>query len=211
MPGPKKKNYYNAIRSDVADLIGPQARSVLDVGCAEGLTGELLKKKGVKEVIGLEIDQAASKIAETRLDKVLAGDVQKMVLPFKEGYFDCIIYADVLEHLIDPWMVLREQKRFLNDKGIVVASLPNVGHYRVVKKLLKGKWDYEERGVMDATHLRFFTLDGIKKMFDQAGYRIDEIVYKISASRIKKFMNKLFKGRFNESLCEQFIIKATKV
>ena len=91
-----------------------------------------------------------------------------------------------------------------------MASIPNIRHYRVVKKLLKGSWHYEERGVMDSAHLRFFTLESAQDMFKKAGYGIDKVTYKISASRNKKFMNKLLGGKLNEILSEQFLIRAKK-
>ncbi|MDB4349450.1 class I SAM-dependent methyltransferase [Omnitrophica bacterium] len=208
---PKKDDYYRAERKDIADLVTGETQRVLDVGCACGATGEILKKRGVKEVIGVEFSPHACEEASRRLDKVFLGDIQQMALPFEDGHFDCIIYADVLEHLTDPWTVLKRQSRLLKDKGMIIASIPNIRHYRVVKKLLKGEWDYEERGVLDSTHLRFFTLDSIKKMFAQAGYRIDKLIYKISASRVKKLLNKVLLGRLNESLSEQFLIKAVKI
>jgi len=206
----KKPDYYRGLREDIASLVSGSTERVLDVGCAAGVTGEMLKKKGIREVVGIEIEESSYKEALRRLDKVFLGDVQKMTLPFDDGYFDCIIYADVLEHLPDPWSVVRGHKRLLKDTGYVIASIPNVRHYRVVKKLLSGKWEYEERGVLDAGHLRFFTLESIKKMFHDSGYRIETLVYKISASKIRKFLNNISGGRLNEELSEQFLIKATK-
>jgi len=208
---PKPDNYYNGIREDVIELVPGDAERVLDVGCAFGITGENLKKRGVKEVIGVELDKGAYREAQKRLDKVFLGDIQTLSLPFKENHFDCIIYADILEHLINPWSVIRDHRRILRDSGSIVASIPNVRHYRVVKRLLKGRWDYQERGVMDSTHLRFFTLASIKEMLNDAGYRIDKVVYKISASKTKKLLNNMLGGRLNEVLSEQFLVKASKV
>ena len=202
--------YYKGAREDVACLVPNKARRVLDIGCAYGITGALIKDRGVQEVIGVEINEQAYKEAVKRLDKVFLGDIQDIVLPYDKGYFDCIIYADVLEHLIDPWSVLARYKDLLNDEGVVIASIPNIRHYRVIKKLLKGRWDYQEMGVMDSTHLRFFTLKNIEEMFQNAGYSIEEIVYKISASKIKKLINRLLRGALNRELSEQFIVKAAK-
>lgn len=207
---PKSNEYYLADREDVTDLVDSGIERVLDIGCACGITGESLKRKGIKEVVGVEFDKNACQQASRRLDSVFYGDVQKINLPFRAGYFDCIIYADVLEHLVDPWSLLARQNRLLKEGGTVIASIPNIRHYRVIKKLLKGEWDYEEKGVLDSTHLRFFTLKSIKKMFYNAGYDIERLVYKISASRIKKVINKMLSGRMNESLSEQFIVKAIK-
>lgn len=207
---PKDDSYYEGVRDDIAALVEDGVERVLDVGCAFGSTGEMLKKRGIKEVIGVECSPKAYNEARKRLDNVFFGDIQDIDLPFEDGHFDCIIYADVLEHLADPWSVLKKQRRFLNDKGAVIASIPNLRHYRVIKKLLKGQWDYEDKGVLDSAHLRFFTLKNIEAMFSGAGYRIKEIRYKLSASKVKKFLNKILRGKFNESLSEQFLIKAVK-
>ncbi len=207
---PKDREYYRGIRVEIVDLVTPLAQRILDIGCASGVTGQMLKERGVKEVVGVEKDPKACEEASKRLDKVYLGDVQEMPLPYKE-YFDCIIYADVLEHLIDPWSLLKRHRELLKEGGSVLASIPNVGHYRVIKKLIKGTWNYEDKGVLDSTHLRFFALKNIRDMFSQAGYRIDRVIYKVSASKIKKALNKILNGRLNESLSEQFLIKATKI
>lgn len=208
---PKQDDYYQCIRCDVVDLVEKGTKRVLDVGCAFGITGELLKEKGIEEVVGIEVQPHACEEASKRLDKVIMGNVQDLTLPYKDGYFDCIIYADILEHLIDPWSVLKRQNRLLKKGGHVVASIPNVRHYRVIKKLKSGRWDYEEKGVLDSTHVRFFTLESIKKMFRDAGYDIERIEYKISASNNRKLLNKILRGRLNESLSEQFLVRAAKV
>ena len=206
----KESDYFSAVREDIIELVDTDTARILDVGCGCGMTGRKLKENGAREVVGIELDSGACEEAKKNLDKVLSGDVEKIDLPFKEDYFDFIIYADVLEHLVDPWGTLKKHTHFLRKGGTVIASIPNVRHYRVVKKLLKGSWDYEKKGVMDSTHLRFFTLDGIKKMFKDADLELKEVVYKISASRNKKFMNKLLRGRLNEILSEQFLIKAIR-
>lgn len=207
---PKANSYYEGVREDIVEMVDSHTPRVLDIGCAFGINGEKLKQKGVKEVIGVEIDPKAYEEAQNRLDKVFFGNVEKIDLPFENGYFDCIIYADVLEHLIDPWSVLKKHRRLLKDEGNLIISIPNVRHYRIIKKLLGGRWDYEKRGVLDSTHLRFFTLKSIKEMFRNTGYEIDKLIYKISASKSKKLVNKLLHGLLNEILAEQFLIKAVK-
>ncbi len=206
----KPDSYYRGKREDVVSLVPDRAERVLDIGCASGLVGEGLKRRGVKEVVGIELDEKAYEEAIKRLDWVFLGRVEDVKLPFRQGYFDCIVYADVLEHLADPWSVLKKHASLLKPGGSIVVSIPNIRHYRVVKKLLKGKWDYEDKGVMDSTHLRFFTLDSARKMLGYAGYSVDELIYKISASRVKKLLNRLLSGRLDEMLSEQFLIKATR-
>jgi 2-polyprenyl-3-methyl-5-hydroxy-6-metoxy-1,4-benzoquinol methylase len=206
----KEEDYYKSSRNEVTDLVDQKAQRVLDVGCAFGMAGEALKKRGVREVIGIELNQRAYQEASKRLDRVFLGDVEKLSLPFERGYFDYIIYSDILEHLTDPWSVLKKHRELLRDDGVVIASIPNVQHYRVIKKLLRGSWDYKEKGVLDSTHLRFFTLKSVREMFGQSGYKIDKLVCKLSASKVKKTLNKILRGRLNESLTEQFLIEASK-
>jgi 2-polyprenyl-3-methyl-5-hydroxy-6-metoxy-1,4-benzoquinol methylase len=206
----KDKEYYRGIRDDITGLVDKSAKRVLDIGCASGVTGRSLKESGIDEVVGVEYDRDACREASSVLDKVFCADIQKLTLPYEDGYFDCIIYADVLEHLMDPWDVLKKNRKFLSDSGVVIASIPNIQHYRVIKKLKAGRWDYEDKGVLDSAHIRFFTLSSAKKMFAEAGYAIDEIIYKVSASKVKKFLNNMLGGRMNSSLSEQFLIRARK-
>jgi 2-polyprenyl-3-methyl-5-hydroxy-6-metoxy-1,4-benzoquinol methylase len=89
------------------------------------------------------------------------------------GYFDCIVFNDVLEHLMDPWKVLSDSKKLLAPGGCVVASIPNMRFYDVLKQLIVNKqWQYKEAGIMDFTHIRFFTVESIRDMFVKSGYRV---------------------------------------
>ena len=207
----RKDEYYQGIRDDIITIVPDNIRSILDVGCAFGITGERLKKRpGIKEIVGIEQDRGAYEEARKRLDKVFLGDVQDIDLPYKDGHFDCIIYGDVLEHLVDPWSVLKKHRRFLKDDGIVIASVPNIRHYRIISRLLQNRWDYEERGILDYTHLRFFTLKSLKEMFFESGYEIEKLIYKISGSRVMKILNKILLGAPKEFLAEQFLLIAKK-
>lgn len=96
-------------------------------------------------------------------------------LPYGRGYFDCIILADVLEHLEDPLSTLRRLRGYLSPKGIVVASIPNVRYYGVINMLVEGRWKYEDSGILDRTHLRFFTRKEMESLFRDAGFEITGI------------------------------------
>ena len=168
---------YTARREDVLGLIPHWASVVLDVGCSTGVLGQQIKKRIGAKLIGIEYDQQLSSIAGRVLDEVLTEDVEEMDFSahLVKGYFDCIIFADVLEHLRDPWRVLSDIVPYLASTGVVIASIPNVQHYTPIRGLLRGHWPYRQRGIHDINHLRFFAFKNITDMFKQAGLEIRNI------------------------------------
>ena len=162
-------------RTDVVQLVPRPIGRVLDVGCGPGLTGEALLRAGATEVWGIERDPDLAREAETRLTKVMRLDLDSdPVGELPKAYFDCLIYADVLEHLIDPWTLLRLQRALLRPAGSAVVSIPNVRNLRVVLPLLvHGRWDYMSSGIMSIGHLRFFTTRTMRELINEAGYRIE--------------------------------------
>ncbi|MHB1681446.1 MAG: glycosyltransferase [Bacilli bacterium] len=162
-------------REDLAELIPQDVTRVLDVGCACGGLGLTLKNRGVGYVAGIEYNERAAIDARTVLDEVWIGDAATIHLPHPPGSFDALVFADVLEHLTDPIAALRNLTSYLKPEGYVVASIPNVGHASVLKGLLEGSWTYQESGILDKTHLRFFTLLEIARLFEQAGLQIEFI------------------------------------
>jgi 2-polyprenyl-3-methyl-5-hydroxy-6-metoxy-1,4-benzoquinol methylase len=149
------------------------------------MTGKELKERGFEEVVGIELIEEIAKQGEPYYDRMFIGDVEKMELPYEKGHFDCILYPDVLEHLINPWEVLKEHNALVKKGGIIVCSIPNIRHYRVIKRLaFKGEWEYKEDGIMDKTHLRFFTLQSIRKMLIGSGFEVARVVKNPSGSSI---------------------------
>lgn len=167
-----ERDYYQQVRREVAILVPPQSERVLDVGCAEGILGRYLLEQGVKEVVGVECVAPVAERARANLSRVFCGDVATLDLPFEARSFDCVIFADVLEHLADPLSVLKKYAALLKDEGTIVASIPNVRHCQIIHMLTEGHWTYQEFGIMDKTHLRFFTLKEIQAMFQAAGFVI---------------------------------------
>lgn len=146
---------------------------ILDVGCGAGEFGHALKSQRPVEVWGVELSHEAAKEAQTKLDKVIVGSIEAGPLSLPELYFDCIVFNDVLEHLVDPWAILVGIKAFMQPDCRVVASIPNVRYYDNIKQLIKYKqWKYNDEGILDKTHLRFFTNESIKDLFDMCGYKI---------------------------------------
>lgn len=166
-------SYHINPRFDILALIPPNTKKVLDVGCSSGELGSKLKEKlNVEKVIGIEFNEDAAKIASKNLDEVFIGDAENINLPFENDYFDCIIYADILEHLINPWTVLQKHKKLLRSEGFIIVSIPNIRHIHTFSNLLRGNWKYVDRGIFDKTHLRFFTLKSITESLQDAGYSI---------------------------------------
>lgn len=202
---------YQNERADVASLVPLEALHVLDIGCGTGDLGRLLKKRNQKlQVTGVEVSTRAGEMAKLVLDQVHIGPVESMLDRLPAGDFDCVILADVLEHLVDPWSVLRALKSRLSPAGVVVASVPNVRHYHVWAPLaLYGRWDYSEWGLLDSTHLRFFTRSTLSEMFRWAGYDMHVNGANYQAGRYLLALNKLTCGLFDDVLALQYLVTAT--
>lgn len=208
----EKADYYTAVRDDIIDVIPDGVQRILEVGCGAGATGRAIKerRKGRIEVTGIEIEAEVAEKAKANIDRVIVGNVETTALPFEKGYFDCIIYGDVLEHLVDPWKLLAGHCEFLRKDGYVVISIPNIAHYRTIKMLCRKEWNYADRGILDKNHLRFFALNNVKDMLKNANLGIVRIKQKLSGSRSKKILNKVLCGALSDYLTEQYIILAKK-
>lgn len=167
--------YYRLPRQEVAALVPASAKRVLDVGCGAGALGHHLKQRQPCWVSGIEVVPGVAEQARGVLDEVLVGDVESLVERPPRERFDCIVCADVLEHLREPGRVLRALREgWLAPDGVVVASIPNVRHWSVIRQLLEGRWDYADAGLLDRTHLRFFTRTTLYFLFAEAGFHILE-------------------------------------
>jgi glycosyltransferase involved in cell wall biosynthesis/tetratricopeptide (TPR) repeat protein len=171
----KSASYYENVRNDLIPLIPMDAKCILEVGCAAGMTGRELKKRSGVFVAGIELNPKAAEAAKYVLDDVVQGSIEEIDLPYSDGSFDCILFADVLEHLVNPLSALLKVRPLLKKDGTVVASIPNVQFHGVIHKLIEGNWTYEKEGILDETHLRFFTYKEIVKLFSQAGYSIETV------------------------------------
>lgn len=191
-----EKGYYGQNRPEIQSFIKTTAKTILDVGCAEGLLSGEVKEKLNAEVWGIEVVEPVAKKAELILDKVLCMGVEEAIPLLPDNYFDTIIFADVLEHLVNPEEVLIKINSKLKDDGEIIISLPNIGHWSTILNLLQGEWEYQDAGILDRTHLRFFTRSSINKMIEKTGYRVYN--HKISYL-LDKFK---FNEKFYESLEE---------
>jgi len=166
--------YFEGSRPEVASLVPVSCRSILDVGCGFGGLGSQLRSRGFNDLYGIEINPDATSKLEGIYAQHWIGDVEKLALPLPDESLDCIIFADVLEHLVDPWRALHRYLRLLRSGGTAIVSVPNVRNVALLYRLLvKGRWDYEDSGLLDRTHLRFFTRYSVGTLIDGAGLQID--------------------------------------
>jgi len=201
--------YYENERRDVARLIPAHAKQILDVGCGSGKLGSLLKAEHPEcHVTGVEINAAVAAEAGAVLDAVVVGDIQQMSLPFPSASFDCIIFADVLEHTVDPGAILRTVRSLLVPQGVIVCSIPNMRHYTVILQLLRKGWEYADHGLFDRTHLRFFSRRSIERLLLESGFSIEHCEPRVVASKKMKAANVLAGGVLAEFLAMQYIFVA---
>jgi 2-polyprenyl-3-methyl-5-hydroxy-6-metoxy-1,4-benzoquinol methylase len=171
-PNLDDKNTSHAL---IAEAVGHDKR-VLDVGCAAGDFAEVLAGRGCA-VTGIELDPEAARQAERHCERVIVGDVEHpdTVNELDEGSFDVVVFGDVLEHLKDPLTALKRLKPSLKPEGYAVASIPNVAHGSVRLALLQGRFRYRTLGLLDETHLRFFTRQSVERLFGDAGFLITDL------------------------------------
>jgi SAM-dependent methyltransferase len=161
---------YENPRPDVQALVPPGARRILDLGCSSGSVGAALKARQGAEVVGLELDAGYAADAGARLDRVIVADLEAFDDLDGLGTFDCLVAADVLEHLRDPWTVLARFAALLAPGATAVVSLPNVRYWDTFWQVgWKGSWPRRHEGIFDATHLRWFTLWDAYELLRAAG------------------------------------------
>jgi 2-polyprenyl-3-methyl-5-hydroxy-6-metoxy-1,4-benzoquinol methylase len=171
----KDSKYFEQARDEMMKYVPKESKIVLDVGCSRGNFGYLLKKERDITVWGIELDEASALIAQQKLDKVICSPFSRN-LHLPEKGFDCIVLNDVLEHFSDVDSALLYCKDLLKDNGVIVASIPNVRYFDNMWNLLVHKnWEYTEWGILDRTHLRFFTKKSIVSTFESLGYQINLI------------------------------------
>ena len=172
----KERKYYALERPEMLQYFPASGKTMLDIGCGEGLFGKTVMDKYRAEVWGIDFDQLSIDIAQKILTKAFCGDIHQLQEHVPDRYFDAIYFNDVLEHLVDPYTLLEQVRSKLTAKGVVVASIPNLRYFRVLAQILfKKDFKYEKKGVMDETHMRFFTQKSIARMFVEAGYTIQHL------------------------------------
>lgn len=207
------QRYYQQDRGEMLEFIPPDVRHTLEVGCGAGTFSSQLKDKYGAETWGIEYQPEVAKLATQKLHRVLAGSVENALHDLPRHYFDCIIFNDVLEHLVDPYTTLVSMQCLLNDTGVIVASIPNIRHWpEFVDYTWRGNWNYRDDGVLDRTHLRFFTERSIRNTIGQCGYSLINIQgINPHHSRAQQIASLLSMGRLADTLYQQYAIVARPV
>jgi 2-polyprenyl-3-methyl-5-hydroxy-6-metoxy-1,4-benzoquinol methylase len=207
---------YIGARPEIQALVPEGIGSVLDVGCSSGNLGAAVKSRTGATVVGIEQSEEMGQAAKQMLDIVYIGDAEYLLASGLENKkFDVIIFADILEHLVDPWGALTNSLTLLNHDGYIIASLPNVRHISTLYQLIiKGYWPYNERGIHDKTHLRFFTKRNVMEMFDNDKLEIDviEATYRVidKPYYINHYSRRLSISWLKNIFAFQYLVRAKK-
>lgn len=208
----KADAYFGNARHDLVARLGTDASSaVLELGCGAGGTGAAALAAGkAGRYVGIELSPKAAAAARERLTEVIEGDVEAIDLTPLQARFDTLIISEVLEHLTDPWRVLKALAMCVKPGGQVFASSPNIAHWQVIKSLLTGRFDYAEQGVMDRTHLRWFTPDSYRAMFEAAGLEVVSIEPLKPFRPKQRLINQLTGHRFRHLFMSQIVVEGRR-
>lgn len=189
-PGTRKPSalQFDRTPNDLIAHIPKNAQRILDIGCGKGDLAFLIRRDNKEvEIIGIEPDETAAVQARQILNKVYVADVEDIDFICPDGFFDCIIYNGILEHIKDPWRTLTMHRKYLKDSGTVVAIVPNIQHFSVLLGLFSGRWEYRNEGIFNKDHIRYFTFADLKKMFKEAGFVVDNLTPHILYPLPEKF------------------------
>jgi O-antigen biosynthesis protein len=171
--------YHQSPRKEIASFFNDAPGVVLDIGCGGGGTGRLIKEKfpGTK-VIGIELNLHAAEQARQHLDLVICDNIDTLELNEHIGsqHIDTVLLLDILEHLYDPWRALVRIHSWLDQGVRVLASIPNIRNLGNLDELAGGNWNYGPNGVLDITHLRFFTRASLRRLFEETGYVVQQMI-----------------------------------
>jgi 2-polyprenyl-3-methyl-5-hydroxy-6-metoxy-1,4-benzoquinol methylase len=213
----KAVSYYGNPRADYINLLPDnQNLRILEIGCGNGATGALaLQLNKCVEYVGIEMFESEGAKAKNLLSEVHIGNVETMALPYPSDYFDVLIASEVLEHLVDPYETVRRLCALVKPGGRILASSPNISWFGNIVGLIKGKFEYEEEGMMDRTHLRWFTPASYAAMFVEAGVRVDRLAPLAAVTgknaRRKRWISYVFGNRFDHIWWYQINFHGTRI
>lgn len=216
----KSTEYFSNIRHDLIGLIDQTHQKnlkVLEIGAAYGETLFFLKEKGIASfTVGVDIFEDLNNIKRYKnIDKFIFGDIEKMDFPEFENTFDLILLPDVLEHLDDPIKTLKKIHKYLKKDGEVIVSMPNIRHYSAfVKIFIKGNFDYEESGIFDYTHKRFYCKKNIKELIEKSSFNIimvESSIKRYKGKSLAKLINIITLGFLEEFFSYQYFFKSKKL
>lgn len=205
--------YFNAVRTDLMPLLPDRVSSVLEIGCGSGNTLVWLKDlKSCRWIGGVELFSHAAQEARMKVDALFEGDIEHLELPIAPSSLDLILCLDVLEHLVDPWSVVHRLAGLMKPGAALIASIPNVRNRKVLLPLLtRNRWDYREEGILDKTHLRFFTRETARELIESSDLRVDAIAETgLGRSRRSALFNSLLPAGVRSFFVRQYLVRGIK-
>ncbi|MCL9634731.1 glycosyltransferase [Bacillus zanthoxyli] len=185
--------YFFHSRPEIIELVPMEAKKILDIGCGAGAVGmELLNRQPCK-LYGVELNSFIGSIANKHYERVDTIDIEALDLPYTANFFDIIILADILEHLKNPWKLIEKLSTYLKPSGSIICSIPNISHAEAIFPLLRGEWNYVDAGILDRTHLRFFTPKTAQSLFPSSLFHIQSQTYNYVEvdNNVKIFLNEV--------------------
>lgn len=206
----KNEAYYEGIcRTDFIDILEDKKYRILEIGCGTGVTAEYARKSNkVERYVGIELIESAARKAEAHVDSIHVCNVEYFDLSSLHSTFDVVIMSEVLEHLVDPWRVLRSLREIVTPDAWVFASSPVISHYSTILMLLRGRWDLTEVGRMDRTHLRWFTPQSYRQMFFDCGFAVHRVERMNKLGPRQAIAAKILPDRFSHLLTGQVAVHA---
>jgi 2-polyprenyl-3-methyl-5-hydroxy-6-metoxy-1,4-benzoquinol methylase len=208
----KTSGYFSGARHDMVALLSTgQNAHVLEIGCGDGATGAAALAAGkAKHYTGIELMPEVAEQARARLSEVFTANVEQFDLNPLHGQFDALIMSEVIEHLVDPWSTLARLLTCLKPGGEIIASSPNVAHQKLIRNLISGRFEYAGEGVMDRTHLRWFTPRSYRALFEAAGCVDIRVMPIRRPGLLPRLFNRLTSDRFAHLSMTQIMVHARK-
>jgi 2-polyprenyl-3-methyl-5-hydroxy-6-metoxy-1,4-benzoquinol methylase len=208
----KNAAYFGNARVEIEPLLSPSASRVLEIGCGTGQTVRWLKESGrAGQAWGVELFESAAKLARPHFEEVLVGDAESLVdTAFTGQEFDLILCLDVLEHMVDPWRCVATLQSRIAPGGKLVISVPNVRCLRVIAPLLLlGEWKYLDEGILDRTHLRFFTRKSAQQLAAGSAFQVERCLsFRPANTKIGK-LNRWTLGIWDDLTAVQYLVAAS--
>jgi 2-polyprenyl-3-methyl-5-hydroxy-6-metoxy-1,4-benzoquinol methylase len=211
----KGTEYFSHARVDIAPLLPARAPRVMDIGCGAGATLRWLKDQAIcTETVGVELFEDAAANARPHLDLTIVGNAETLIDKnfgiAESKTFDLILCLDVLEHMVDPWAFVRKLEHFLKPGGLLIGSIPNVRHLGTSLPLLvAGRWRYRSEGILDRTHLRFFTKESALELLTTPTLFVEKWLPAIPGKRAR-VLNKWSLGVAKDFFALEYLIASRR-
>lgn len=205
--------YYSHIRGEIAEVLPDRIGRILEIGCGDGETLAWIRNgRGAAFTCGVELSPDSAIVASTKADRVVAGNFEEIELPSDFESFDVVLCLDVLEHFVDPWGAVRRIEKLLSPGGILIGSIPNVRYFRaVLPLLLLGRWEYQDSGILDRTHLRFFTKQTAIELMCSSGMSLESVrATGLEKGRKTRYINWATLSLFRPFFEYQYLIRVRK-